>query len=207
MSVQDTLVEDRIRNATTDTLLVLEHTPVITVGRRGPNGGVLAPPAVLAREGIDLVNTTRGGLVTYHGPGQVVAYSIVHLPTLCRSVPDYVCGLQRTAITALAAVGVQAFSAPEHVGIWTDWGKIGAIGVAVRHGVTLHGLAVNLQPNLDHFSLIDACGLSHLGITSAEAILGRTVDVRDFKHCMADAFVAEFGFVPSETDWSLPTRT
>jgi lipoate-protein ligase B len=179
--LQDQLVERRLTDAIPDTLLLLEHPPVITLGRRGSLDDVYLTRAELDRRGIALEQATRGGLVTYHGPGQLVGYPIVKLRPRGRTVPCYVRDLERAIIAALGEIGVAAGVHEGHVGVWTDAGKIAAIGVAQRRGVTLHGFAVNLQPDLSHFGLINPCGIGDLGVTSAAELLGRPVDLQDFK--------------------------
>jgi lipoate-protein ligase B len=187
MRLQDSLVEERLRDAAPDTLLLLEHPPVITLGRRGSLEDVYVDPAALAARGIALEKTTRGGLVTYHGPGQLVGYPIVRLRPLGLTVPCYVRALELAIIAALGEIGVEAYVDPRHVGVWTSAGKIAAIGVAQRHGVTLHGFAVNLQPDLSHFALINPCGIGQLGVISAAALLGRPVRIAEFKLSIARA--------------------
>jgi lipoyl(octanoyl) transferase len=183
--LQDDLVEQRIRDEISDTLLLLEHPPVITLGRRASLADVYLSEEALQERGIALERTSRGGLVTYHGPGQLVGYPIVKLRARGLTVPCYVRALELAVIDALADAGVEACLEAEHVGVWTARGKIAAIGVAQRHGVSLHGFAVNLQPDLDHFTLINPCGIGELGVASAAQILGRTVDVAAFKVCVA----------------------
>jgi lipoate-protein ligase B len=185
--LQDELVEARLRDAVPDTLLLLEHPAVITLGRRAGLEDVYASAARLAELGIDLQRATRGGLVTYHGPGQLIGYPIVKLRPLGLSVPCYVRALELSIISALGRLGIDAFFDEDHVGVWTSHGKIAAIGVAQRHGVSLHGFAVNLQPDLSHFGLINPCGLAEMGVTSAAAILGHPVDMQEFKSSVADA--------------------
>jgi lipoate-protein ligase B len=182
---QDQLVEQRLNDAIPDMLLLLEHPPVITLGRRASMQDVHVSEARLSALGIDVQQATRGGLVTYHGPGQVVGYPIVKLRPRRLTVPCYVRALEMAVVVALAEIGVPAYLDEQHVGVWTDQGKIAAIGVAQRHGVTLHGFAVNLQPDLSHFDLINACGIGDLGVTSAADILGHPVDVEDFKRRIA----------------------
>jgi lipoate-protein ligase B len=181
MELQDALVEARLRDAIPDTLLLLEHPPVITLGRRGSPGDIYATAADLARHGIAVEHTSRGGLVTYHGPGQLVGYPIVHLRDRGMRLPIYVRALEQAIIDALEEIGVDARVDADHIGVWTSHGKIAAIGIAQRHGVSLHGFAVNLQPDLSHFGLINPCGIGDLGVTSAAAILGQPVDIADFK--------------------------
>jgi lipoyl(octanoyl) transferase len=187
MRLQDELVEQRLRDDVGDTLLLLEHPPVITVGRRGSAQDIVAPEATLARLGIAVERTTRGGLVTYHGPGQLVGYPIVRLRARGLTVPCYVRALELAVVDALGEIGVSAHVDEEHVGVWTAAGKIAAIGVAQRHGISLHGFAVNLQPDLSHFALINPCGIGELGVTSAAAILGQPVDIESFKPRIARA--------------------
>jgi lipoyl(octanoyl) transferase len=192
--LQEELAEQRRLEQVPDTLLLLEHPPVVTLGRRAQLSDVYLPEAELRRRGIALERSSRGGLVTYHGPGQLVGYPILRPHALGRTIPEYVCGLQRALVAALAEIGVDAHLDLDHVGVWTSMGKIAAIGVAQRHGVTLHGFAVNVQPNLDHFALINPCGIGDLGVTSAAKLLGHEVDVDGFGERVVRAMCAEFGY-------------
>jgi lipoate-protein ligase B len=181
MQLQDSLAEARLREDIPDTLLLLEHPPVITLGRRASPTDVYVSEEALRRRGIAVAHTTRGGLVTYHGPGQLVGYPIVRLRARGLSVPCYVRALELALVSSLSNIGVEAHLVEGHIGVWTSAGKIAAIGVAQRHGVSLHGFAVNLQPDLRHFALINPCGIADLGVTSAAALLGHPVNVADFK--------------------------
>jgi lipoyl(octanoyl) transferase len=185
--LQDELVEQRRTDQIADTLLLLEHPPVITLGRRATLDDVFLSEAALTQRGIALAKATRGGLVTYHGPGQLVGYPIVKLRARGLTVPCYVRALELAIISALADIGIAARIDEGHVGVWTDRGKIAAIGVAQRHGVTLHGFAVNLQPDLAQFELINPCGIGDMGVTSAAAMLGHAVDLDQFKTGIAVA--------------------
>jgi lipoate-protein ligase B len=191
MALQDDLVQQRLHNQIPDTLLLLEHPPVITLGRRGSLADVYLPEADLAARGVSIERTTRGGLVTYHGPGQLVGYPIVHLRSLNLPVPCYVRALELAIIAALQTIDIESHIDEDHIGVWTSQGKIAAIGVAQRHGVTLHGFAVNLQPDLSHFALINPCGIGALGVTSAAALLGYKVDVTAFKTAIVAALQTE----------------
>ena len=193
MQLQDSLVEARLRDDMPDTLLLLEHPPVITLGRRGSPTDVHVSAAELTRLGIAVERTTRGGLVTYHGPGQLVGYPIVRLRALGLTVPCYVRALELAIITALREIGVDSHIDEHHIGVWTSQGKIAAIGVAQRHGITLHGFAVNLQPDLAHFALINPCGVGELGVISAAALLGHPVDIDAFKVRIARSLDEQLG--------------
>jgi lipoyl(octanoyl) transferase len=196
--LQDELVEQRRTDAIPDTLLLLEHPPVITLGRRATLDDVFLSESALKERGIALEKATRGGLVTYHGPGQLVGYPIVKLRARGLTVPCYVRALELAIISVLGDIGIEARIDEGHVGVWTDRGKIAAIGVAQRHGVTLHGFAVNLQPDLAHFELINPCGIGDLGVTSAAAILGHPVDVDRFKSRIAGAVEEQLDAVACE---------
>jgi lipoate-protein ligase B len=193
LALQRQLAEQRSSGQVPDTLLLLEHAPVITLGRRGSRQDILAPPERLRDLGITVVETNRGGLVTYHGPGQLVGYPIADLRRLARDAPSYVSGLEETIIRALAEHGIAGFRDPAARGVWTSQGKIAAIGVAVSRGVTLHGFAVNLAPDLGHFGLIDPCGLGARGVTSAERLLGCCPEPAAFRQAIAFHFGQVFG--------------
>jgi lipoate-protein ligase B len=187
LALQDRLVEQRLQNSIPDTLLLLEHPAVITLGRRGSRTDILASDALLQTKGITVHKATRGGLVTYHGPGQLVGYPIVDVRARQLTIPCYVRALENAIIDALGELGIAAHIKDGYVGVFTQHGKIAAIGVAQRHGVTLHGFAVNLQPDLSHFDLINPCGIAELGVASAARILGHPVDLSQFKPRIARA--------------------
>jgi lipoate-protein ligase B len=159
-------------------LLLVEHPPVITLGRRpGIAGNILASPEKLAALGVEVVQSDRGGDVTFHGQGQIVAYPIVRLIDHRLSVGAYVRRLQQAIIAALSDIGISARLAPPTVGVWADdadgrRGKIAAVGVRISRGVSLHGIAVNVSTDLRYFDLIVPCGLKGRGVTSVQAILG-----------------------------------
>ena len=163
-------------------ILLVEHPPCITFGRRpGVDRNVVAAPDALARLGVEVVPSDRGGDVTLHAPGQLVAYPIVRLNDHRLSVGGYVRALERGVIDALATFGVPARKDDCAVGVWTEdppgsgtLAKICAIGVRVRRGATLHGLALNVTTNLRYFDLIIPCGLAGRSVTSIAKLLGPT---------------------------------
>ena len=180
-------------------ILFVEHPPVITFGRRpGGERNVLAPPDVLARQGLEVVPSDRGGDVTLHAPGQLVAYPIVRLNDHRLSVGGYVRALERGVIDALARFGIRARKDDCAVGVWTEdppgsarLAKICAIGVRVRRGVTLHGLALNVTTDLSYFDLIVPCGLAGRPVTSIAKLLGpQTPDMADIKQSVARSVAA-----------------
>ncbi len=208
LALQERLLAARVAGEIPDTLLLLEHEPTITLGRGAKEGNVLVPPERLRALGVDLHETGRGGDVTFHGPGQLVAYPIFDLsPDRC-DVKRYVRDLARVMIALAHDYGVEAGFVegdPKLVGVWVDeanpgqWrgpegarlAKLGAIGVRLSRWVTMHGLALNVSTDLAGFQLIVPCGISQHGVTSLEALGARAPSVED----VARAAVGRFGEV------------
>jgi len=179
MRMQESLVARRQAEEIPDQLLLLEHPPVITMGRSGSLSNVLASESVLAREGVRFFETTRGGDVTYHGPGQIVGYPIIHLGEGNRDIRKYVTKIEEVLIRAVADFGVTADRWEGHRGVWVGRQKIAAIGVRVARWVTSHGFALNVSPNLSHFDLITPCGIREGGVTSLEKLTGRSIPIEE----------------------------
>jgi lipoate-protein ligase B len=184
--LQCRLLAERDADRVPDLLLLVEHPPVITLGRRGSRDDVFLSDNELAARGIAIYETNRGGLVTYHGPGQIVGYPIARLRALAGDAPTYVSRLEETIVRTLANFGIAAGRDPGNRGVFAERGKIAAIGVAVSHGVTMHGFALNVCPNLDHFTLIDPCGIGNLGVTSIDQILASADAATSSSACQAD---------------------
>jgi lipoyl(octanoyl) transferase len=155
----------------------VEHPPVITFGRRpGVSRNLIASDEQLARLGVEVVQSDRGGDITFHGPGQLVAYPIIRLNDHRLSVGGYVHGLERVIVATLAEFAIAANPDPSAVGVWTDdrgtFAKICALGVRIKRGISLHGLALNITTNLEYFDLIVPCGLPGRSVTSMRKMLG-----------------------------------
>jgi lipoyl(octanoyl) transferase len=172
-------------------VLFVEHLPVITFGRRpGVARNLVASEEQLAKLGVEVVQSDRGGDITFHGPGQVVAYPIVRLNGHGLSVGAYVHGIERAVVATLADFGIAAAADRNAVGVWTDddgtSAKICAIGVRIKRGVSLHGLALNVETNLQYFNLIVPCGLVGRPVTSMRKLLGeRTPSIKVVKQSLA----------------------
>lgn len=176
-------VHARVMDGAEEELLLVEHPPVITLGRRAGDAikNLVTPADQLERIGVELVESDRGGDITFHGPGQIVAYPIVRLNDHRLSVGGYVRTLEAAVIAALGDIGIIARREEGAVGIWVDTlapsgatvaAKVCAIGVRIRRGVSLHGLALNVTTNLDYFNLIVPCGLAGRPVTSVQKLLG-----------------------------------
>lgn len=170
--VQDDLLEARIRDAIPDTVLFLEHTPVVTLGRRGRDACLKLPPDQYDARGIDLHYASRGGDATYHAPGQLVIYPIIRLGEKEADAHGYLFNLEETAIRTAAAFGVTAFRRKGKSGAWTSAGKVAAIGFRLKRWVTSHGMSFNVNLELGGFNTIIPCGLAGEPVASLETLLG-----------------------------------
>ena len=202
--VQLTLAEQRAEGAIPDVLMLLQHAPVYTRGRRAKPEELPMGEAWYEERGIEILDTDRGGLVTYHGPGQLVAYPIVDLAPLGGDVHEYVRGLERVMIRSLAEHGVGAQTIEGLTGVWTEGPppgpgvvgaakKIGSIGIHVSKGITTHGLAVNVDNDLQPFEWVVPCGIQGVAMTSIAAEGGSDATVAAFGETVARHFAAEFG--------------
>jgi lipoyl(octanoyl) transferase len=189
MELQRQLVAERQQGLIPDQLLLLEHPHVITLGRNGKAGNVLASDEVLSRAGVGFYPTDRGGDVTYHGPGQLVGYPIVDLREWQRDVGAYVRGVEQAIIDTLADYGISAGRIPKLTGVWVGDSKIAAIGVHISRWVTSHGFALNVSTDLSFFQYIVPCGLTK-PVTSMAA-LGVSASV----HEVGQTLAAHFGRV------------
>jgi lipoyl(octanoyl) transferase len=171
-AIQHARVAARAADEIPDTLLLLEHPAVLTLGRRGDADHVLASPQELARRGIELIEVERGGEVTYHGPGQLVAYPIVRLATSGLLLRPFVRALEAAMADTAASYGVRAGRRDGYPGCWIELPvgvrprKLGALGLRVERGISYHGIALNITTQLHDFELIDPCGLSGIEVTS-----------------------------------------
>jgi lipoyl(octanoyl) transferase len=177
--LQKELQAKRISGEIDDTVLLLEHPPVLTMGRSAKEQHILAAPEVLAARGISVHEVGRGGDVTYHGPGQLVAYPIIDLKPDRRDVRKYMWSLEETMIRTCADLGLAATRVEGLNGAWIGNRKVGAVGVRISRWVTMHGLALNANIDLMHFELIVPCGIQDKTVTSLSAELGRTVSAAD----------------------------
>ncbi len=183
-ALQRELVAARQAGRIRDVVLLVEHPPVITIGRAGRSAHILLPRALLVAQGFEVFEVERGGDVTYHGPGQLVGYPIVDLRALDEDVVRYVRSLEGALIRVLQHFGILADRVRGYPGVWVRDSKIAAIGVAVKRRVTMHGFALNVAPNLDHFAVINPCGLGK-PVTSMAGVLGRPVALAEVKPVVA----------------------
>ena len=180
------------RGTLCDQLIFVEHPPTITLGRNADTAHLLAGPGQLRRLGVALEETDRGGDVTYHGPGQLVAYPIMDLKGWRRDVGAYLRSLEEVIIRTLRDFGIRSGRVAGLTGVWVGEAKIAALGVHLSRWVTSHGLALNVTTDLSHFGLIVPCGLTQ-PVTSMERVLGRSVGLRAVSRSMGRRFGEVFG--------------
>ncbi len=188
LQLQEDLLMQRYRGECQDTLLLLEHPAVFTLGRGGNENNLLTPHEV------PIHRVGRGGDVTYHGPGQLVGYPILHLGALGRNVHAYLRGIEAVLVEVLAHHQVRAHCQKGLTGVWVGEEKIASIGIGVRHWVTYHGFALNVATDLSYFANIVPCGLMGVRMTSLTAVLGQPVTVETIKPLVVDAFARYFGY-------------
>lgn len=175
-----------------DTLIFVEHPPVLTLGAGFHEQNLLFTPEQLKQKGVDVVRTDRGGDVTYHCPGQLVIYPIFDLTRHGKDLHKWLRDLEETQLAVLAHYGIEGRRFPPHTGAWIGDKKVSAIGVKIKKWVSVHGIAMNCNNAMDGFQLIIPCGIVGYGVTSLSMILGRDVTVDEVKAVTIQAFEQVF---------------
>lgn len=183
----------RVQQGGTEVLYLLEHPHVITVGRNGDGGAIVADERIIRERGVTISNTDRGGDVTYHGPGQLVGYPVIHLEPGRRDIRRYVHDLEEVLMRSLSDFAVAGRRHPEHRGVWVGDSKIASLGVRVSRWVTCHGFALNINTDLSYFSLMHPCGIAGCKMTSLADELGSEVAMDAVKRSVLHHFANVFG--------------
>jgi lipoyl(octanoyl) transferase len=193
LALQEARVEERKAGRIPDTLLLLEHDPVFTLGRNARRENLLVSQEGLEARGFSVFECGRGGDVTYHGPGQVVGYPILELPPDRRDVHKYVRDLEEILLRILSDYGIPGGRIPGLTGVWVHDLKVAAIGVRISRWVTSHGFALNVANDLSPFGLVIPCGIRGKGVTSLSVLLGREVDPAEVMTGLAEKAAEVFG--------------
>jgi len=198
LGIQEALRKLRIEDKIDDTLLIVEHNPVLTLGCRGKVDNILVSDEFLQQQGIDVVKLNRGGDVTYHGPGQIVGYPILNLNNYDRNVRGLIWNLKEMFIRLLREkYNIEAYGLEkEYTGVWLGDNKITAIGVSISRMVTMHGFAFNVNTNLEHFRWINPCGFVDRGVISLEKLVGYPLDMEEVKRYTIEYFCELFEVNP-----------
>jgi lipoyl(octanoyl) transferase len=181
--IQEKLVADVFNGSVPDTVLLLEHLPVYTMGHGGSVANILD-------QSVNVVRINRGGDITYHGPGQLIGYPIINLGRRGRDLHRYLRFLEELIIMVSGDFQVEACRVPGRTGVWTDSGKLASIGVGVRRWVTMHGFALNVTTDLHGFSVINPCGIAACPVTSLERLADQTVPMEKVKAAVREHFLS-----------------
>ena len=196
LEYQESLLAKRIAEEIPDSLILLEHPPTITTGRKGNTGNLLVRKEHLEKHGISFIHSSRGGDITFHGPGQIVGYPILNLKNHEMDIRKHLRSIEEAIIQTLGDFGIEGRRIDGVTGVWVKRSKIASIGIAIRKWVTYHGFALNVSTNLDYFELILSCGITDVRITSIGSWLGDAGDVRmdDVVGSVIKNFMGVFGF-------------
>lgn len=190
--LQKSLLQEKIEGSNIDYLILLQHNPVITIGRNANTSNILVSESLLKSYGVELYEIERGGDVTYHGPGQITGYPILDLRHFKKDVHWYIRNLEEVIIRVLEEYGITGKRVEKYTGVWVGDEKIAAIGVAIKRWVTFHGFAFNVYPDLSYFKLINPCGITDKGVTSLEKILGYKVNLEEVEQAIIRNFIDLF---------------
>ena len=194
LEIQYQLLKRRQDGEIHDTLILVEHPAVITLGKNASSENIIASERELNKLGIQTFETNRGGDVTYHGEGQIVGYPIVNLIENKIKVRSFVEKLEEVFVQVLKEYNLEASGSSQDIGVWIGSEKITAIGLAVKRGVTMHGFAFNVNTNLDHFQYIIPCGIRDKGVTTLEKLVGRKVDFNYMNRRVLEEFVRAYDY-------------
>ncbi len=186
LQLQNNLVSARIAGEIPDIMLLLQHLSVLTIGASGKEDGIIVSRDLLNDEEISIFSTDRGGGVTYHGPGQLMGYLIFNLQTRGKDIHQFLRNLEEVIIRTLEAFSIPAHTDPQYPGVWVGQDKICALGMRVTRWVTKHGLALNVNTNLRHFSFIIPCGITDRQVTSMSQLLGHDIALEDVTSCILE---------------------
>ena len=201
LEIQSKLWQLRTEDRIEDTLLILEHLPVITIGRRGKQSNILMPQDFLAAQGIQICQIGRGGDVTYHGPGQIIGYPIMRFKNHVPGVKELILSIEDTFIQLLDHhFQLEASHDSQFPGVWIDKDKITAIGLLIRSEVTMHGFAFNVNTDLVPYQWILSCGLVGRGVTSLQKIMKQKQDIEQVKMWVIQSFCHVFKLEPQLKD-------
>ncbi len=190
--LQKDILALRKQSLVPDIVIMLEHRPCFTIGRSGSRDHLLVDNQVLRQHKITVHDTSRGGDITYHGPGQLVCYPIMSLEGEQRDLHAYARKMEEVMIRTLGAFDIKAGRKQQFPGVWVGDRKIGAMGIAVRNWVTMHGISLNVCPDMEHFSYIIPCGIASYGVTSMSEVMGEPIQVDIVRKEMRKQFSAVF---------------
>jgi lipoate-protein ligase B len=200
-SIQEQVLAARVAGDLPAAIILQENPPTITIGRSGSHANVLVNAAELERRGVEMLEVNRGGDVTYHGPGQIIASPLLYLGDLHLNANQYLHRLEDLLIILLDAYGITAGKKEAAPGVWVGEAKIAAVGIAVRHGYTFHGFSINVNLDLEPFGWIHPCGMAHMSVTSMKQILGGELGMSEVKDQLRRVLSQGFDMQIQDADW------
>ncbi len=201
-ALQEQILQARLTGSLGTTIILQENLPVFTIGRSGSRNNILASPANLQQRGIEVLEVNRGGDVTYHGPGQLIVSPLLYLGDIRLNANQYLHRLEDVLIKLLAGYDIRTGKKEGYPGVWHKDAKIAAVGIAVKHGYTFHGFSLNVDPDLDCFSLINPCGVSRMPVTSIRQVLGKAPAMAQVKTRLKQVLEECFVLEARMTSWS-----
>lgn len=198
--IQEKIHNACYRNLMPDTIIIQENDPIFTLGRNAKEEHLLLTIDALKQKGIDVEYVDRGGDITYHGPGQLVISPILHLKNYTSGIHQYVRYLEETIIRLIGRYDIIGERIEGASGVWVGREKIAAVGIAIQHGITRHGIAININPSFEHFGYIIPCGIRDKGVTSLEKLGVKTTDISIFKSQFVEEFNQVFNTVTQKIE-------
>lgn len=200
-AIQERILEARMRDRLPSTIILQENSSVFTIGRTGSRSNILASADELQRLGIEVLEVNRGGDITYHGPGQLIVSPLLYLGDVDLNANQYLHRLEDVLIDLLSTFGIRTYKKKDYPGVWWNQAKVGAVGIAVKHGYTFHGFSLNVNLDLAPFSLINPCGVSQMLITSLHQILGHEISMAEIKEKLHEIMMETFSLSIRDVSW------
>lgn len=200
-AIQERILEARMRDRLPSTIILQENSSVFTIGRTGSRSNILASADELQRLGIEVLEVNRGGDITYHGPGQLIVSPLLYLGDVDLNANQYLHRLEDVLIDLLSTFGIRTYKKKDYPGVWWNQAKIGAVGIAVKHGYTFHGFSLNVNLDLAPFNLINPCGVSQMLITSLHQILGHEIPMAEIKEKLHEIMMETFSLNIRDVSW------
>lgn len=200
-AIQERILEARMRDRLPSTIILQENSSVFTIGRTGSRSNILASADELQRLGIEVLEVNRGGDITYHGPGQLIVSPLLYLGDVDLNANQYLHRLEDVLIDLLSTFGIRTYKKKDYPGVWWNQAKIGAVGIAVKHGYTFHGFSLNVNLDLAPFNLINPCGVSQMLITSLHQILGHEIPMAEIKEKLHKIMMETFSLSIRDVSW------
>ena len=200
-AIQERILEARMRDRLPSTIILQENSSVFTIGRTGSRSNILASADELQRLGIEVLEVNRGGDITYHGPGQLIVSPLLYLGDVDLNANQYLHRLEDVLIDLLSTFGIRTYKKKDYPGVWWNQAKIGAVGIAVKHGYTFHGFSLNVNLDLAPFNLINPCGVSQMLITSLHQILGHEIPMAEIKEKLHEIMMETFSLSIRDVSW------